>query len=93
MRFSSDHLAAYICPHVFVDARPVLLVVHDDGDWMFLCGGDDHTADDCHLVGVGHLISRDPSLDECADLEDGFEATRTGVGERWIRNAIPADAF
>jgi hypothetical protein len=28
---------------------------------MLLCGRDDHTADSCTVVGIGHLISRDRS--------------------------------
>ena len=85
--FSSRTLVAYLCPHVFTETRPVLLVAREAGDWQFLCGHDDHGDDDCHVVGVGHLIDRDRSLDELADLPEGFEAARESVGSPWIRMA------
>ncbi len=33
---------AYICSHIFDASRPVLLVVHDDGDWFGLAAPDDN---------------------------------------------------
>jgi len=90
--FSSAYRKAYVCGHVFENTRPILLVAHEDEDWMFLCGRDDHDPDTYKVVGVGHLISRDTSLQECADLEDGFEAERPAVGRQWIRTAIDANA-
>ena len=75
MSFDDDHAAAYVCCHVFSDERPVLLA-HKGGDWIFACGADDHGQDeagaDWHLVGVGHLIERDASLDDVSDLPLGW---------------------
>jgi len=68
--------------------RTVLLVSHEDGDWIFTCGGADHTDDDWKVVGVGHLLSEDPTLNDCADLEIDYEAERSGIGQPWIRTAI-----
>ena len=84
MEFAPRSLGVFVCSHVFQRARPVLLVSHDDGDWQFLCGGADHV-DDCHLVGVGHLIDNDKSLNECADLPVEWAAEREGVGAPWVR--------
>jgi len=67
-------------------------VAHEDGDWSFQCGATDHGSKDYHVVGVGHLIDRDPSLNQCANLPDGFEAERGAVGEEWIRSPIDATA-
>ena len=83
--FAPANLKAYVCSHVFATSRPVLLVANEDGDWMFLCGCDDHASTDCLVVGVGHLIARDPSLNECADLAAGFEAERQSVEHPWVR--------
>ena len=56
-----DNLGVYVCSHVFEGTRPILYVCRADGDWQFLCGGDDHS-DDVHFVGVGHLTESDPTL-------------------------------
>jgi hypothetical protein len=90
--FEPRNLRSYICSHVFRHERPVLLVAHEDGDWSFLCGGTDHGPDDCHIVGVGHLVDRDASLHACADLPNGFEAERQSVSEAWFRCPIDAAA-
>ena len=86
--FSPPNLATYICSHVFEKSRPILLVIHEDNDWIFCCGGEDHSEKDWKVVGVGHLISRDSTLHECADLANGFEAERSGVDKDWIRMEI-----
>ena len=93
MPFAPPNLKTYICSHLFAKTRPILLIVHEDGDWMFMCGKGDHGgSEDCHVVGVGHLVKRDPSINECADLPDGFEAERKAVGEPWLRTRIGAAA-
>ena len=67
-RIEPDCLGVYVCPQVIADTRPILYVCRVEGDWQFLCGGDDHD-DECHLVGVGHLNERDPTLNELAQLK------------------------
>ncbi len=76
--------------HVFLATRPVLMIAHDDGDWSFMCGDADHGNEDWRVVGVGHLIDRDPTLNECADLPDNFEAERASVGKPWVKTSINA---
>jgi len=80
MGFAPPNLRSFICSHVFDKARPILLIVHEDRDWSFMCGKSDHGgAEDCHVVGVGHLVNRDPSIDECADLPQWLRSgTRSG---------------
>jgi hypothetical protein len=93
LRFSPPNLAVYICRHVFEKTRPILLIVHEGNDWQFMCGGSDHRGtDDGNVVGVGHLIERDPTINECADLPNGFEAERESIGKRWIRTQVDAAA-
>lgn len=89
-RFVVGNLKAYVCTHVFDQTKPVLLIVHDkDDDWSFVCGGPhEDSAGAYRVVGVGHLTSRDPELDQCADLPVGFEAERLAVGQQWIRTEI-----
>ncbi len=87
MKFAPNNLTSYICPHIFENSRPILLVVHDDGEWQFLCGGNDH-GHDCHIVGIGHLVDRDPSINKCADLPNGFMAQRAALDQPWTRCSI-----
>jgi hypothetical protein len=90
MPFSPPNLKSYVCSHVFSKARPILLVVHEGGDWSFLCGDNDHTSDGYRVVGVGHLVERDATIDECADLPPEFEAERTAIGQPWLRCPVEA---
>ncbi|WP_019865449.1 hypothetical protein [Methylovulum miyakonense] len=86
MKFISN-LGVFICPHIFENTRPILLVIHDEGDWQCLCGQYDHDGKG-HLVGIGHLIQRDASLDELFDLQDGWEAERASENDAWIRRFV-----
>ena len=85
--FEPRNLGVFVCSHVLKRERPILLVSHDDGDWQCLCGGSDH-GDDAHLVGVGHLIDDDPSLNECADLPGNWCAERDSPGATWRRSKL-----
>ena len=53
-------MAVFICSHMFENTRPVLYVSKEGGDWQFLCGQTDHGEENPHVVGIGHLIDRDP---------------------------------
>jgi hypothetical protein len=77
------NLGVYVCPHIFEDTRPILYVCRAGGDWQFLCGNDDHD-ENPHLVGVGHLTERDPTLNELADLKEDWEAERKEIGAEWV---------
>ena len=92
MEFSPTNLGVIVCKHVFEASRPVLLIAHGAEGWDFVCGGRDHDGvDDFHLVGVGHLLDRDRTLNECADLPRGFEAERPSAGSSWVRSVLSAD--
>lgn len=77
----------YVCTHVFESSRPVLYVTRPEGDWCALCG-DDHSDDAAsyRVVGLGHVVEADPSIQEILDLDAGEEAERPAVGERWVRS-------
>ena len=87
MSFPKDfHHKSYVCIHVFDETRPVLLVNRSDGDWCFLCGeGHPNGADDYRVVGIGHVLEKDPSLMELHDLAPEWNAERKSVGEAWVR--------
>ena len=81
-------ITAFVCSHVFENTRPVLLVCRARGDWQCLCGGE-HNRDERPLaVGLNHLVDRDLTLQEIADLPPGWEAQRTIVGASWVRTRI-----
>ena len=82
-KIKPDNLAVYVCSHVFEETRPVLYVCRADGDWQFLCGNDDHYGKP-HVVGVGHLTARDPSLNQLAELKPDWGAEREEVGAEWV---------
>lgn len=83
-----DKLVTFTCSHVFEGTRPVLLAVHEHGDWTFTCGCTDHGTNDSHLVGVDYLVEHDPSLNGCLDLPEGFEAVRSWNGVPWLRGKV-----
>lgn len=87
----TTEITAYVCSHVFNDTHPVLLVSKADGDWQCLCGGGHDPEEVPHIVGLNHLLERDPSLRELADLSDEWQAERASVNDPWIRTPSRAD--
>ena len=83
------HQKAYVCVHVFEGERPVLLVTRPDGDWCLLCGEDhENDASAYRVIGIGHVLEHDITLSEVMDLQEGWDAERTGSGEPWTRRPI-----
>ena len=90
MEFLPSNLGVIVCNHVLECTRPVLLVAHDSGGWNMACGRPDHGgAEDFHVVGVGHLAERDPSINECAGLPSGYIAERASPVSPWQRLPLP----
>ena len=79
---------AYVCDHVFVNSHAVLLVQHEDGDWQFLCGGLHESGVLPRVVGLNHLLTRDPSLALTLGLPEGWEAARTDSSAPWQQSRI-----
>jgi hypothetical protein len=89
---AEDHYKAYVCLHVFDASRPVLLVSRADGDWCYLCGDvHEDLAENYRVVGKGHILDRDPTLQDLADLGADWEAERTSISNPWVRRPIPRD--
>lgn len=80
---------SYVCIHVFDGTRPVLYVTRPEGDWCALCG-DDHPdeASSYRVVGLGHVVDRDPTVGEVLDLSPNEEAERSSVGAPWVRSSF-----
>lgn len=58
-------------------------MVHEDNEWQCLYGQDDHD-ENGHLVGMRHLVERDPTIDTLYDLPNDWEAERHSVNDNWI---------
>lgn len=88
-----DNLAVIVCDHVFRVEREVLLVAREDERFCFMCGHDDHeqSAESFIVVGAGHLLDRDATLNLVCDLEVGYEAERSARGQPWLRRPCSPD--
>lgn len=79
----SRSAGVFTCSHVWEDNEPVLYVIHEgDGDWQFLCGGS-HSDSEPILLHLEHLLERDRSINELADLGCSHSAERTELGQAW----------
>ena len=79
---------AIVCAHVFRNERLVKVVIHhSDGVWQLVCGEHDHPEDcsDFEVVGLEHLIERQPNLSSLADLQSGWLAEWTS--DAWTFSA------
>lgn len=81
-------LPAYICSHIYLDTHPVLLVSRAGGDWQFLCGGGHENDEVPKVVGLNHMLDRDPSLRDLMDVPEDWDAERASVGEPWLRTPV-----
>ena len=85
--FGPANLGVFVCSHVFTQERPILFVMHIDGDWQFLCGEVHEDGDEPRHVGVAHLVHRDPTLELIAHIPDGSSAERQSIEDMWVCKA------
>jgi hypothetical protein len=80
---------AYVRESIAHQNEPVLTVYHDhDGDWQFHGEADDGGV----LLCLHHLVDRDNTLNDLADLPCGWCAWRDSVGAPWQRETFkPSD--
>lgn len=88
-RFDEErNLGVYTCSKVWDDRQPILLVSHEsNGDWQFLCGSvhEEGSDDEMRLVCLEHVVERDPSVNQVADLCRNWSAERAEAGTQWER--------
>jgi hypothetical protein len=78
------NLGVFVCEHVGRGGKPILMVVHDEeGDWQFLCGGDHGEGEKPMLVGLGHVVGQDPSVNELGEMCHDHTAMRAAHGAPW----------
>lgn len=90
---NESEVPVYICSHIFDNSRPVLLVSKADGEWQMLCGSHHDANELPHVVGINHLLERDPSLTQVMDLQDDWEAERESVGDSWVRTKCDPENY
>ena len=61
------------------------MVVHNhDTTWEFMCGSDDHEDfRKSKVVGLNHLIEKDPTLLPLRELPRGCIAERFNIEDEW----------
>ena len=81
----APNVACITCGSVMA-GHPVLVATHyeDDHSWGFLDGMPPDMAK-ALVVAMSSVVGRHPDLDEITDLPPGWSATRTAVGEFWVR--------
>lgn len=94
--FESPNGLVITTRQVMEQGWPILLVTHDDEEpsgWQFLNGhGDTDDPSSGIPVHVEHVIERDPSVKEVADLPPGWRAWRVSEDKPWQREPEVADA-
>lgn len=87
-----DDLGVITCRCVVEAGKPILFVSHAGGDWQMYCHYRNHDFDDDRAIKeelviahVAHLVARDPTLNEVADLPIDMGAERVQVGDAWTR--------
>lgn len=80
------------CLCVIQGQQPVRVASHAGGDWQMYCAWDRHDfndpsvlAEQLRVVHLRHLLARDASLAELADLPPDMAAERDAPGLPWRR--------
>ncbi|WP_053978593.1 immunity protein Imm33 domain-containing protein [Mangrovimonas xylaniphaga] len=81
----SENVACIVCDHVLNRTRDILFVTHDldDGQWSFLCGGEDHEMRNYKLISLKQVIEIDESVNDLYEMPLGFGADRKKIGAKW----------
>jgi hypothetical protein len=74
--------------NIVYEGRPILHVSHDieDGMWQFL-DGDLVSMEDALVVSLVEIVQLDDSIIELANLPLGWEASRSKIGDTWVRRS------
>lgn len=85
-----DNLRCFACKHVADNSRLVKLVFHQDDDaWIFTCAAPHpDIPSEYPVIGIGHVLGADPTLNAILDLPMGWQAERPGLGKPWDKTPI-----
>ncbi|MBU8820353.1 hypothetical protein KL864_31215 [Mycolicibacterium goodii] len=85
------NIVAFTTRQVVEDGLPVLTVFHDhQGEWQFLCETPDPVRE-IKVACMGCVVGADPSLQELADLPEGWLAFRPSPEREWYREEMQPD--
>lgn len=86
MKHQSPHILSFVCVDVYPGGKDILLVSREHGDWIFLCGSaHPERLDQFQMIGMSHLLDRDPTLRQVLNLGRDQSAERDEPGGRWRR--------
>jgi len=87
-----DDLGVITCRCVLEQDKPILFASHAGGDWQMYCHDSNHDfgnesalAEEMRVVHIAHLVARDSTLNQIADLPIDMGAERAEVGGNWTR--------
>jgi len=78
-----QNTACFVCDHVMNKLRPILYVTHEDEDWQFLCGHNDHTDSNIKIISLKQATEIDPSINDLYDMPLGIGADRKSIKDKW----------
>lgn len=86
------HTGVYTLKRIMNGEEPVLYVKHDasDGAWQFHGAGQSRV-EDAVLICFHHIVDKDPSIKQLADLPLGWRAWRGNVSKPWEREQAPPE--
>jgi hypothetical protein len=82
----SPRAAAFTTKRILSGDDVITYVTHDSGDgaWQFY-GTDEFRLDDMAAVCLHHIVEKDRTLEQLADLPRGWYAWRDDVSSPWMR--------
>ncbi len=91
-----DYGRGFACKNVWEKRAPILYVYREsDGDWQFLCAGNEHAPapDNEHapdneivLIHAEHAFELFPDVRSLSDLKPGHWASRETPKSPWVRH-------
>src|SRR5690348_5297688 len=79
------HVSVITVKQIIEGNKPVLFVSHDtEGYWQFL-PGEPVSETDARVITLLAMVEHDPTLNGLFDLPEGWEATRSSVNDKWMR--------
>ena len=88
----SAHTGVYTTKRIMNGDEPILYVFHDaeDGAWQFH-GASESMPEDASLICFHHIIDKDSTIKELADLPRGWCAKRERASDAWVREQTRPD--
>ncbi|WP_416396656.1 hypothetical protein [Allohahella sp. A8] len=80
-----ENASGMVCSHVLDEQAPILYVSRDknEGMWRFLCGPEDHKAEQSREITLGEAARIDASLNALDEMSPGIGAARESATDEW----------